>query len=62
MAGFGCEPDDAWDILVAVSQRADIKLRDVAEAITSAETGKPMPQLLQEPLTIAVQNWQASRT
>ncbi|WP_308010818.1 ANTAR domain-containing protein [Streptomyces sp. AC495_CC817] len=62
MAGFGCEPEEAWEILVTVSQHANIKLRDVAEAVTSAATGKPMPELLQEHLAIAVQLWQARRT
>ncbi|MFD5848250.1 ANTAR domain-containing protein [Streptomyces chartreusis] len=62
MAGFACEPDEAWEILVTVSQHANTKLRDVAEAIASAATGKPMPELLQEHLAIAVQSWQARRT
>jgi ANTAR domain len=62
MAGFGCEPEEAWEILVTVSQHANVKLRHVAEAITSAATGKPMPELLQEHLATAVQSWQARRT
>lgn len=35
------------------------KLREVAEAIASAATGKPMPELVQEHLAIAVRSWQA---
>ncbi|WP_123969197.1 ANTAR domain-containing protein [Streptomyces sp. TLI_185] len=54
MAGFACQPEDVWEILVTVSQLADIKLREVADAVTSAATGKPMPADLQEHLTAAV--------
>ncbi|MEV0123890.1 hypothetical protein AB0I16_20570 [Streptomyces sp. NPDC050703] len=43
------KPEEAWEILVAASQYADAKLRFVAEAITSAATGEPMPELLQNP-------------
>jgi AmiR/NasT family two-component response regulator len=62
MAGFACQPEEAWEILVTVSQHANVKLRDVADAVTSAATGKPMPALLQEHLATAVQVWQAGRT
>ncbi|MGI5380066.1 ANTAR domain-containing protein [Streptomyces sp. CA-251387] len=59
MAGFACQPEDAWEILVTVSQHANVKLREVAEAVTVAATGKPMPAALQEHLATAVQAWQA---
>lgn len=39
MARLACEPEEAWEILVTVSQHANIKLRDVAKAVTSAATG-----------------------
>ncbi|MER6678746.1 ANTAR domain-containing protein [Streptomyces sp. NPDC000983] len=61
IAGLACQPEEAWEILVTVSQHANIKLRDVAEAITSAATGKPMPEVLQEHLAAAVRSWQADR-
>ncbi|MFG3029031.1 ANTAR domain-containing protein [Streptomyces sp. NPDC048253] len=54
-AGFGCEPEEAWDILLAVSQHANIGLRKVTEAITAAATGPPMPHELQDHLAPAVQ-------
>ncbi|MFJ7046697.1 hypothetical protein ACIQVC_25255 [Streptomyces sp. NPDC101112] len=41
---------------MTVYQHANIKLRDVAEAVTSAATGAPMPELLQEHLATAVQS------
>ncbi|MFC8520333.1 ANTAR domain-containing protein [Streptomyces sp. NPDC057257] len=62
MARFACDPEEAWAILVAISQHANIKLRDVAQAITSTTTGKPMSDVLQEHVAAAVQAWQADRT
>ncbi|MFH8336475.1 ANTAR domain-containing protein [Streptomyces sp. AM6-12] len=75
MAGFGCNPGGQparvgvvrevgrqWEILVTISQRTNTKLRDVAEAVTLAAAGKPMPEGLQEHLATAVQSWQAGRT
>ncbi|MEU9959766.1 ANTAR domain-containing protein [Streptomyces sp. NPDC050982] len=59
MAGLGCGQQEAWKILVAVSQHANIKLREVADAVASATTGQPMPAELQDHLTAAVQAWQA---
>ncbi|MGC0397511.1 AmiR/NasT family two-component response regulator [Streptomyces sp. SAI-126] len=61
MAGFACRPDEAWDILVAVSQHANVKVRVVAEAVTATVTEKPMPADLQDHLAAAVQRWQAER-
>jgi hypothetical protein len=58
MAGFGCGPKEAWEILVAVSQHANVKLREVADAVTAATTEAPMPAELQEHLAAAVQAWQ----
>ncbi|MFF7266448.1 ANTAR domain-containing protein [Streptomyces sp. NPDC008159] len=62
MAGFVGEPEETWKILVTVSQHANTKVRDVAEAVTSAAAGEPMPELLQEHLATAVQSWQDGRT
>ncbi|MFD5574851.1 ANTAR domain-containing protein [Streptomyces cadmiisoli] len=61
MATFGCTPEDAWDILVAISQHAHVKLRKVAEAVTATATGQSMPAELQEHLAKAVQAWRADR-
>ncbi|MFD5575063.1 ANTAR domain-containing protein [Streptomyces cadmiisoli] len=54
MATFGCPPQDSWGILRAVSQHAHVQLREVAEAVTAAPTGQPMPAHLQDHLTKAV--------
>ncbi|WP_367318111.1 ANTAR domain-containing protein [Streptomyces sp. HUAS ZL42] len=59
IASFACQPEDAWEILVTVSQHANVKLREVADAVTAAATGKPMPTELQDHLAAAVQTWQA---
>lgn len=55
MATFTCSPEDAWEILMTVSQHANVKLREVAQAITAAAAGEPMPAVLQEQLASAVQ-------
>ncbi|OIJ68388.1 ANTAR domain-containing protein [Streptomyces mangrovisoli] len=61
MAGFACTPDEAWNLLVAVSQHANIKVRLVAQAVTSTAAGEPMPADLQRHLTEAVRAWLARR-
>ncbi|MFD4950571.1 ANTAR domain-containing protein [Streptomyces sp. NPDC058451] len=62
IASFGCQPEEAWEILVTVSQHANVKLRTVADAVTAAASGRvPMPQNLQDHLAAAVQAWQATR-
>ncbi|MFG2794889.1 ANTAR domain-containing protein [Streptomyces sp. NPDC048419] len=43
MVGCACRPEEAWEILATVSQHANVKLRHVAEAVTAAATGNPMP-------------------
>ncbi|MFJ8143076.1 ANTAR domain-containing protein [Streptomyces sp. NPDC096013] len=61
MASFGCQPEDAWEILVAVSQHSNVKLRVVAEAISEAVAGESMSAQLQDHLAAAVQAWRAGR-
>ncbi|MDH6521573.1 hypothetical protein M2163_001436 [Streptomyces sp. SAI-135] len=58
MAGYGCPPREAWEILLAVSQHADTGLHVVADAITQAVTGTPVPEHLQGHLAAAVKDWQ----
>ncbi|WP_405742512.1 ANTAR domain-containing protein [Streptomyces sp. NBC_00028] len=55
IADLACEPDRAWETLVTVCQRSNIKQRDVAEAITSAAAGNPTSAVAQEQVTTAVQ-------
>lgn len=60
MVGCACRPEEAWEILVTVSQHANIKLRDVATAVTAAATGTPLPAPLQEHLAAAMRTRKAS--
>ncbi|WP_327591547.1 ANTAR domain-containing protein [Streptomyces chartreusis] len=60
MASFTCQPDDAWKILVDVSQRSNVKLRQVAQAITQGVSGDPIPAELQEHLAAAVKTWRTA--
>ncbi|WP_438494439.1 ANTAR domain-containing protein [Streptomyces asiaticus] len=39
-ASFGCTAEDAWEILVEVSQNSNVKLRTVAEQVMTAVTGQ----------------------
>ncbi|KUN17765.1 hypothetical protein AQJ23_40715 [Streptomyces antibioticus] len=62
MVSFACEPQEARDLLAAVASRADVHVWEVAEAVTSTTRGKPMPELLHEHLTAALQARQTDRT
>ncbi|MFD7056899.1 ANTAR domain-containing protein [Streptomyces mirabilis] len=60
MATFGCPAEDAWGILVEVSQNSNVKLRVVADVVTAAVTGpEPMPPDLQNHLRTAVERWRS---
>ncbi|MEU0164404.1 ANTAR domain-containing protein [Streptomyces iakyrus] len=59
VASYACQPEEASEILVTASQRANVKVRDVAEAVTAAATGRPIPAELQAHLAGAVRTWQA---
>ncbi|MFI8199492.1 ANTAR domain-containing protein [Streptomyces sp. NPDC085942] len=54
MATFRCTSQDAWWVLVTVSQHANTKLRVVAEALVAATGGEPMPEDLSRHLADAV--------
>lgn len=59
MAGFTIQPEDAWEILVDVSQHSNVKLREVAEAITRGASGQPIPAELKDHLAAAVKTRRA---
>ncbi|MFJ8934713.1 anti-sigma factor antagonist [Streptomyces sp. NPDC102365] len=61
MASFGLDPDDAWSVLVTVSQNANIKLFHLAESTVAAVTGEPLPEPLRQQLSAAVAELTASR-
>lgn len=43
MALGRCTPDEAWTVLVTVSQHNNVKLRTVAEQLVATTAGHPMP-------------------
>ena len=45
-----CSSDRAWDLLVDVSQRCNIKLRDVAVALVATTDGERLPEPMQREL------------
>ncbi|MET7986539.1 MULTISPECIES: ANTAR domain-containing protein [unclassified Streptomyces] len=55
MASFGLRAEDAWDVLVSVSQNTNIKLHLVAgELVTTAVQGGALPTPVQQHLAAAV--------
>lgn len=54
MASFGLSPENAWNVLVAVSQNTNTKLHHLAEDMVGAVQGDPLPEPLQQQLAAAV--------
>ncbi|MEU5701795.1 ANTAR domain-containing protein [Streptomyces aurantiacus] len=54
MASFGLRPDDAWSVLVDVSQHTNTKLRQVAAELVETVGGEPLPEPLSTRLSTAV--------
>jgi len=54
MASFQLSRQDAWDVLVTVSQHSNSKLRQVAEDVLDSINGDPLPQPLQQQLAAAL--------
>ncbi|MFJ9152087.1 ANTAR domain-containing protein [Streptomyces sp. NPDC102270] len=54
MASFGLSAEDAWTVLVAASQNTNIKMRDLAEELTGAVHGAPVPEQVQQQMAAAV--------
>jgi anti-anti-sigma factor len=54
MATFSLSSDDAWAVLVAVSQNTNTKLHQVAEELLTAINGEALPDALQTHLAAAV--------
>ncbi|MEU8868761.1 ANTAR domain-containing protein [Streptomyces umbrinus] len=55
MTACSCNPDDAWELLVAVSQNSNTKLHEVAEAVVATTTRQePMPKKFQQHLATAL--------
>ncbi|MEU0221279.1 ANTAR domain-containing protein [Streptomyces sp. NPDC006265] len=54
MAAWSCTLEEAWEILVTVSQHTNIKVHAIAEAVIATTQQQPMPDHLQKQLTAAV--------
>ncbi|UYQ62714.1 ANTAR domain-containing protein [Streptomyces peucetius] len=60
MAMAPCPSDRAWDLLVDVSQRCNIKLRDVAEALVATTKDRTLPEPIQRELRRALRRLHAA--
>ncbi|MFF7884814.1 ANTAR domain-containing protein [Streptomyces sp. NPDC007896] len=54
MASFGLSADDAWSVLVEVSQHTNTKVHHVAEDLVGAVNGDPLPDPLRQQVSTAV--------
>ncbi|MGQ4478290.1 ANTAR domain-containing protein, partial [Streptomyces sp. SAS_276] len=54
MASFGLSPEDAWNVLVSVSQHTNTKLHQLAEELVDSVNGEPPPDDLQRRISLAV--------
>ncbi|MCW8102714.1 ANTAR domain-containing protein [Streptomyces tauricus] len=54
MTVWSCTADEAWELLVDVSQHSNTKLYTVAEAVLPSIQGEPLPAYLQDHLAAAV--------
>jgi hypothetical protein len=54
MASFGLSDEEAWGVLVEVSQRGNTKLRLIAEELVAAVTGDPLPDHLRQRISAVV--------
>ncbi|WP_461084139.1 ANTAR domain-containing protein [Streptomyces deserti] len=61
MAVWSCTMEEAWEILVRVSQNTNTKLHDIAQAVIGTTQQEPMPEHLQKQLAAAVAARRASR-
>ncbi|HLL35553.1 MAG TPA: STAS domain-containing protein [Streptomyces sp.] len=62
MASFGLSPQDAWEVLVAVSQRTNTKLYRLADGLVEAVRGDPLPEPLRREVAAAVARLAAAGT
>ncbi|GAA1887341.1 hypothetical protein GCM10009837_06280 [Streptomyces durmitorensis] len=62
MASFGLSADDAWDVLVSVSQNTNTKLHVVAAELVDAATGGEIPKPFRRQLAATVAQLQEPPT
>ncbi|MGQ4517053.1 ANTAR domain-containing protein [Streptomyces sp. DW26H14] len=61
MAAGGCTPDDAWRVLVEVSQHTNIKLRDIAQSLVDGVEGPPPAPPVREALNASLRRLDEGR-
>ncbi|MFF0062357.1 ANTAR domain-containing protein [Streptomyces sp. NPDC005279] len=54
MATASCTPDQAWQVLVSVSQHTNIKLREIAQRIVESVAGDPPAEPIRAALRSAL--------
>lgn len=54
MASFGLSPDDAWDVLVSISQNTNTKLHLVADELVGAVTAGRIPNPFRRQLATTI--------
>ncbi|MET7568251.1 anti-sigma factor antagonist [Streptomyces sp. NPDC005492] len=54
MASFSLTAEDAWNVLVDVSQHTNTKLHQLAEDLVGSVNGAPLPDHVQQRISIAV--------
>lgn len=55
MAAGRCSPDEAWQVLVEVSQHTNIKLREIAQSLVDGVEGAPPAPPVQEALRASLE-------
>lgn len=60
MASFGLSADDAWQVLVSVSQNTNTKLHEVADSLVGAVTGDDLPESFQDQIAETVTRLRAA--
>ncbi|MFJ6086718.1 anti-sigma factor antagonist [Streptomyces sp. NPDC092369] len=59
MASFGLSAEDAWKVLVTLSQNTNTKLHQVADDLVGAVTGAALPESFQQQVAATVDRVQA---
>ncbi|WP_329139888.1 ANTAR domain-containing protein [Streptomyces sp. NBC_01476] len=61
MATAPCTKEQAWQLLVEVSQHANVKVRDVARSVVDGVSGTPLPPEVHRALVVALRRVRAAR-
>jgi hypothetical protein len=61
MATWSCTEDEAWQMLVRVSQHSNTNFTMWRRSVVAATQHKPMPAHLQDHLAAAMAAWRARR-